>query len=67
MSRLQERMKKLRGKVDELEETVEVLSDKPLLKCIAQGLNDLKMGRYKIYKSVQEMKKDASSIKRKRV
>jgi len=59
-------MKKLKSKVDELEETVEILSDKPLLKSISRGLDDLKRGRYKIYSSVQEMKKDASSIKRKR-
>jgi hypothetical protein len=59
-------MKKLKSKVDELEETVEILSDKPLLKSIVQGLDDLKRGGYKIYNSVQEMKKDASSIKRKR-
>ncbi|MFY3741417.1 MAG: hypothetical protein HMLIMOIP_001873 [Candidatus Nitrosomirales archaeon] len=59
-------MKKLKSKVDELEETVKILSDKPLLKSIAQGLDDLKKGRYKIYRSVQEMKQDVSSIKRKR-
>ena len=67
LSRLEERVKKLENEVGELEETVEILSDKRLLKSIKEGLDDLKSGRYKVYKSVTEMKKDFSSMaKRKR-
>lgn len=67
MSRLEERVKKLEGKVGELEETVEILSDKKLLKSIKEGLDDLKSRRYKIYKSVEEMKRDFNqTTKRKR-
>ncbi len=51
-------MKKLENKVGELEETMEILSDKRLLKSIKEGLDDLKSGRYKVYKTVAEMKKD---------
>lgn len=58
LSRLEERVRQLENKVGELEETVEMLSDKKLLKSIKEGLNDLKTGRYKVYKSVEEMKKD---------
>ena len=59
-------MKKLENKVGKLEETMEILSNKRLLKSINEGLDDLKSGRYKVYKSVQEMKKDISSAKKKR-
>ena len=58
LSKLQERVKKLENKIDDLEETVAILSDKKLLKSIKEGLNDLKFGRYKVYKSVEEMKRD---------
>jgi len=59
-------VKKLENKVGKLEETMEILSNKRLLKSINEGLDDLKSGRYKVYKSVQEMKKDISSAKKKR-
>ncbi len=54
-------MRKLENKVGELEETMEILSDKRLLKRIKEGLDDLKSGRYKVYKAVAEMRKDFSS------
>ncbi len=66
MSRLDERVKKLENKIDELEESLDIVSDKRLLKSINDGLNDLKSGRYKVYKSVREMKRDFSSTTKKK-
>lgn len=45
---------------------MEILSDKRLLKSIKEGLDDLKSGRYKVYKSVEEMEKDFGPLKRRR-
>ncbi len=67
LSRLEQRVKKLENKVGELEETMEILSDKRLLKSIKEGLDDLKSGRYKVYRTVAAMKKDfGPTVKRRR-
>ncbi|MGH9921670.1 MAG: hypothetical protein ACRD38_02845 [Nitrososphaerales archaeon] len=66
MSRLAERVKKLENKIGELEETMEILSDKRLLTSIKAGLDDMKSGKYKIFKSVEEMKKDSASVTKRR-
>lgn len=46
---------------------MDIVSDKRLLKSIKEGLSDLKSGRYQVYKSVKEMKKDFRSTKKTRL
>jgi hypothetical protein len=48
----------LEDRVDELEETLEIMGDKKLLGSIERGLKNLKEGRYKRYKDVNTMFSD---------
>ena len=45
-------------RLEELEETMEILSDKKLLRGIDRGLTDLLKGRYKKYENVDALFKD---------
>lgn len=51
--------------MDELEETMEIMSDKKLLKSIQRGINDLKEGRYVTYTDVDSMFRELRDGKRK--
>lgn len=51
-SKFEERFAKLEKKVEELEETVEILGDPKTMKDIKVALADLKAGRVKIYKDI---------------
>jgi hypothetical protein len=48
----------LEHRVDELEETLDIMSDKRLVRSIERGLKDLKEGRYVRYKDVKSMFSD---------
>jgi len=48
------RIRMIEERLDGLEETVEILADKKLLKEIKRALDDIKKGRYKVYKNVDE-------------
>lgn len=54
----EQRLRKLENRVDELQETLEIMSDKKLLRSIERGLKDLKQGRYNRYKDVKTMFSD---------
>ena len=49
------RLASVERRLEELEETIEILSDKRLLLSIERGLKDLKEGRYKKYSSVDAL------------
>lgn len=51
----EERLGKLERRVEELEETLEVVSDRKLLRSIQGGLRDLKEGRYARFKDVDSL------------
>jgi hypothetical protein len=44
--------------VDELEKTLDIISDKKLVKSIEQGLKDLREGRYARLKDVKSLFSD---------
>ncbi len=48
------RIRMIEERLDGLEETVEILADKKLLKEIKRSLDDIKKGRYKDYNDVNE-------------
>lgn len=54
----EQHFRKLENRMEELEETVEIMSDKELLRGIERGLKDLKEGRYKKCKDVKAMFSD---------
>ncbi|MDG6995824.1 MAG: hypothetical protein JRN52_07870 [Nitrososphaerota archaeon] len=58
MALSERRLRKLEHRVDELEETLDIMADKKLLKSIQSGLSDYKKGRYKKYKDVETMFSD---------
>ena len=49
-------MRKIEERLDSLEETVEILSDKKLLRAIKRSLEDIRKGRYKDYVDVKEFR-----------
>lgn len=55
MTVTEQRLRKLEHRVDELEETIEIVSDKKLVMSIERGLKDLKEGKYARYKDVDSM------------
>lgn len=48
------RIRMIEERLDGLEETGEILADKKLLKEIKRSLDDIRKGRYKAYKDVNE-------------
>ncbi len=58
MTATEQRLRKLEHRVDELEETLEIMSDKNLIRSIDRGLKDLKKGRFVKYKDVKSMFRD---------
>lgn len=48
------RIRMIEERLDGLEETVEILADKKLLKEIRRSLDDIRKGRYRDYKDVNE-------------
>ncbi|MFI5419999.1 MAG: hypothetical protein ACHQ1H_03440 [Nitrososphaerales archaeon] len=58
MSQTEQRLRKLEHRVDELEETLEIMSDKKLVRSIARGLKDLNEGKYKKYRDAKSLFSD---------
>ena len=58
MAATEQRLRKLEHRVDELEETLEIMSDKKLVRSIERGLKDLKEGRYVKYKDARSLFRD---------
>ena len=58
MTVTEKRLRGLEHRVDELEETLEIVSDKKLVRSIERGLKDLKEGRYVRYKDVKSLFRD---------
>lgn len=61
MSLLRQRIRTLEKRVEEFRETLEILSDKKTLRSTERGLRDLKLGKYRTYKSFDEYERQASS------
>ncbi len=57
------KIRKIERRLSSLEETVEILADKKLLKSISESLEDIKAGRYTEYKSLEDLKADTESKK----
>ena len=55
MTATETRLRGLEHRVDELEETLEIMSDKKLVKSIERGLKDLKEGKHVRYKDVKSL------------
>jgi hypothetical protein len=61
MNAAEDRIALVERRLEELEETVEILADKKLLRSIERGLEDVREGRYKKYASVDSLFKDIES------
>lgn len=51
-SKIVERFQRLEKRIEELEETVEILSDPGTMKDIREALDDLKAGRVRVYEDI---------------
>ncbi len=58
MTATDQRLRKLEHRVNELEETLEIMSDRKLVRSIERGLKDLKEGKYVRYKDVKSLFSD---------
>ncbi len=54
-------LKRIRKRLDDIEETMEVLADKRTLAGIRKSLEDIKAGRYKDYRDVKQFRKEFES------
>jgi hypothetical protein len=57
MTSLETKVVSIEKRLEELEETMEILGDKKTTKSIERGLRDLKQGRFRRYESVNELLK----------
>ncbi len=57
------KIRKIERRLSSLEETVEILADKKLLKSIRESLEDIKAGRYTEYENLEDLKADTESKK----
>ena len=55
MTTLESKVVSIEKRLEELEETMEILGDKKTTKSIARGLKDLKEGRFRTYKDVDSL------------
>lgn len=55
MTTLESKVVSIERRLEELEETVEVLGDKKTTRSIERGLKDLQEGRFHRYKDVKEL------------
>jgi hypothetical protein len=58
MSQTEHRLRKLEIRVDELEESIEVLRDKKLVRSVERGLKDLREGKFKKYEDAKSLFSD---------
>jgi hypothetical protein len=57
MTTLESKVVSIEKRLEELEETVEILGDRKTTSSIARGLRDLKEGRFHKYKDADELLK----------
>ena len=57
MTTLESKMVSLEKRLEELEETMEILGDRKTTRSIARGLKDLKERRFRTYKDVDSLVK----------
>jgi hypothetical protein len=57
MTTLESKVVSIERRLEELEETIEILGDKKVTRSIARGLKDLKEGRFRTYKDVDSLLK----------
>lgn len=57
MTSLESKVVSIEKRLEELEETMEILGDKKTTRSIARGLKDLKEGRFRTYKDVDSLVK----------
>ena len=55
MAKLENKIVSIEKRLDELEETIEILGDKRTTRSIERGLKDLREGRFRKYGSVQAL------------
>ena len=55
MTTLESKVVSIERRLEELEETMEILGDKKTTRSIARGLKDLKEGRFRTYKNVDSL------------
>ncbi len=61
MSNSQVKLRQIEKRLDELQETMEILADKKLLISVKKSLNDIKEGRYNDYHSMKEFRSEFES------
>lgn len=55
MTTLESKVVSIERRLEELEETMEILGDKKTTRSIAKGLKDLKEGRFRTYKDADSL------------
>jgi hypothetical protein len=64
LAKLENKIVSIEKRLDDLEETMEILGDKKTIRSIERGLKDLREGRFRRYESVEalfkEIKKQSS-------
>ncbi len=61
MSDSQVKLRQIQKRLDDLEETMEILADKKTLARIKKALKDIKEGRYKDYHNVKHFRAEFES------
>jgi len=61
MSNSQAKLRQIEKRLDELQETMEILADKKLLISVKKSLNDIKEGRYNDYHNMKEFRSEFES------
>jgi hypothetical protein len=62
MTTLESKVVSIEKRLDELEETMEILADKETTRSIARGLTDLKKGRFHTYSDVDSLIKGINRV-----
>lgn len=55
MAKLENKIVSIEKRLDELEETLEILGDRKTTRSIERGLKDLREGRFRRYESVEAL------------
>jgi hypothetical protein len=61
MTNSQAKLRQIEQRLEELEETMEILADKKLLASVRKSLDDIKQGRYKDYRTAKEFRTEFES------
>ncbi|MBI4257501.1 MAG: hypothetical protein HY619_00965 [Thaumarchaeota archaeon] len=61
MAKHESKLVSIEKRLDELEETMEILGDRKTMRSIERGLNDLRAGRYKRYDTVDALLEGVAS------